>query len=86
MQLIVNRVVNHSMMTHPIDLHGHVFQVIAIKSGPIPGAVHDTVLVAMTGRVRIVFDADKPGHWPFHCHNLYRAVTGMEFRYHGIAA
>lgn len=23
------------------------------------------------------FDADNPGRWPFHCHNLYHAVTGM---------
>jgi FtsP/CotA-like multicopper oxidase with cupredoxin domain len=38
------------------------------------------------GRVRIAFDADNPGRWPFHCHNLYHQATGMmtEFRYQGI--
>jgi FtsP/CotA-like multicopper oxidase with cupredoxin domain len=81
--------VNHSMMAHPIHLHGHVFQVIAIDGRPIQGAVHDTVLVTpMMGRVRIAFDADNPGRWVVHCHNLYHMATGMmtEFRYEGIAA
>ena len=80
---------NRSMMAHPIHLHGHAFQVIAIGGRPIHGAVRDTVLVpAMMGRVRIAFDADNPGRWAFHCHNLYHMVTGMmtEFRYQAIAA
>jgi FtsP/CotA-like multicopper oxidase with cupredoxin domain len=33
------------MMAHPIHLHGHAFQVIAIDGRPTPGAVRDTVLV-----------------------------------------
>ena len=81
--------VNRSMMAHPIHLHGHAFQVIAIDGRPIQGAVRDTVLVTrMMGRVRIAFDADNPGRWAFHCHNLYHMITGMltEFRYEGIAA
>src|SRR5882672_3521027 len=78
--------VNRTMMAHPIHLHGHVFQVIAIDGQPIRGAVRDTVLVMPMGRVRIAFDADNPGRWPLHCHNLYHMVTGMmtEFRYQGI--
>ncbi len=81
--------VNRTMMAHPIHLHGHAFQVIAIDGQPIQGAVRDTVLVRpMMGRVRIAFDADNPGRWAFHCHNLYHMITGMlmEFRYQGIAA
>jgi FtsP/CotA-like multicopper oxidase with cupredoxin domain len=78
--------VNRTMMAHPIHLHGHVFQVIAIDGQPIHGAVRDTVLVMPMGRVRIAFDADNPGRWALHCHNLYHMVTGMmtEFRYQGI--
>jgi FtsP/CotA-like multicopper oxidase with cupredoxin domain len=78
--------VNRTMMAHPIHLHGHAFQVIAIDGEPIRGAVRDTVLVMPMGRVRIAFDADNPGRWPLHCHNLYHAITGMmtEFRYQGI--
>jgi len=79
---------NHSMMAHPLHLHGHAFQVIAINGRTIQGAVRDTVLVTPMGRVRIAFDADNPGRWAFHCHNLYHMVSGMmmEFRYEGIAA
>ncbi|WP_334386011.1 multicopper oxidase family protein [Bradyrhizobium sp. AZCC 2262] len=77
---------NRTMMAHPIHLHGHVFQVIAIDGRPVQGAVRDTVLVMPMGRVRIAFDADNPGRWALHCHNLYHMVTGMmtEFRYQGI--
>jgi FtsP/CotA-like multicopper oxidase with cupredoxin domain len=80
--------VNRSMMAHPIHLHGHAFQVVALDGKPIQGAVRDTVLVPPMGRVRIAFDADNPGRWAFHCHNLYHMVTGMmmEFRYQGIVA
>ena len=27
--------------------------------------------------VRVAFDADNPGRWLFHCHNLYHMATGM---------
>jgi FtsP/CotA-like multicopper oxidase with cupredoxin domain len=49
--------------------------------------VRDTVLVMPRGaRVRIAFDANNPGRWPFHCHNLYHMQTGMmtEVRYDGM--
>jgi FtsP/CotA-like multicopper oxidase with cupredoxin domain len=76
---------NRTMMAHPIHLHGHVFQVIAIDGRPIRGAMRDTVLAMPMGRVRLAFDADNPGRWALHCHNLYHMVTGMmtEFRYQG---
>jgi FtsP/CotA-like multicopper oxidase with cupredoxin domain len=25
----------------------------------------------------VAFDADNPGRWLFHCHNLYHQATGM---------
>lgn len=79
---------NHSMMPHPMHLHGHAFQVIAVNGRPIRGAVRDTVLVEpMMGSVRIAFDAANPGRWAFHCHNLYHMMTGMmtELRYRSIS-
>jgi FtsP/CotA-like multicopper oxidase with cupredoxin domain len=87
-QRVEIELVNASMMAHPIHLHGHVFQVTAINGQALQGAVRDTVLVSAGGRVRIAFDADNPGRWAFHCHNLYHTETGMmtEFRYQGIAA
>jgi FtsP/CotA-like multicopper oxidase with cupredoxin domain len=88
-QRVEFELVNRTMMAHPIHLHGHAFQVIAIDGRPFQGAVRDTVLVMPRGgRVRIAFDADNPGRWAFHCHNLYHMQTGMitEVRYDGITA
>ena len=88
-QRVEIELVNNTMMAHPIHLHGHAFQVIALNGKPIQGAVRDTVLVPpMMGRVRFAFDADNPGRWAFHCHNLYHMATGMmmEIRYQGVDA
>lgn len=68
---------NMSMMSHPMHLHGHRFQVVEINGRAANGAVRDTVVVPPMARVKIAFDADNPGHWPFHCHHLYHMVTGM---------
>jgi FtsP/CotA-like multicopper oxidase with cupredoxin domain len=85
-QRVEIELVNQSMMAHPIHLHGHAFQVVGLNGRPLQGAMRDTVLVPIMGRVRIAFDAVNPGRWAFHCHNLYHMQTGMmmEFRYHGI--
>ncbi|CAO3445624.1 multicopper oxidase family protein [Azospirillum largimobile] len=68
---------NPSMMAHPMHLHGHHFQVVAINGRPVVGAVRDTVLVPTMGSVTVAFDADNPGRWPLHCHNLLHMATGM---------
>jgi FtsP/CotA-like multicopper oxidase with cupredoxin domain len=69
--------VNRTDMSHPIHLHGHPFQVVAIDDAALAGAVRDTVLVPVGGRVTIAFAAENPGHWAFHCHNLYHMAAGM---------
>jgi len=71
------QLVNRTDMSHPIHLHGHPFQVVAIDDAALAGAVRDTVLVPVGGRVTIAFAADNPGHWAFHCHNLYHMAAGM---------
>jgi FtsP/CotA-like multicopper oxidase with cupredoxin domain len=85
-QRVAIEMVNQSMMAHPMHLHGHAFQVMALNGAPLAGAVRDTVLVPPMGSVAIAFDADNPGRWAFHCHNLYHMMTGMltEVRYPGI--
>lgn len=68
--------VNHSMMLHPMHLHGHFF-----RAG---NALKDTILVAPhMGRASFDFVADNPGRWLFHCHNVYHMEAGMarEIRY-----
>ncbi len=68
---------NTSMMSHPMHLHGHHFQVVAVNGRRIAGAVRDTVFIPPMGRVTIAFDAMNPGRWPLHCHHLYHMATGM---------
>jgi FtsP/CotA-like multicopper oxidase with cupredoxin domain len=68
---------NVTTMSHPMHLHGHVFQVTAIDGQPIDGAVRDTVLVMPNSSLTIQFDADNPGVWPLHCHLLYHLEAGM---------
>jgi len=76
-QRVAVELVNQSMMAHPMHLHGHHFQVIGLNGTPISGAIRDTVLVPVNGSVTLAFDADNPGRWLFHCHNLYHMATGM---------
>jgi FtsP/CotA-like multicopper oxidase with cupredoxin domain len=85
-QRVAIEMLNHTMMPHPMHPHGHAFQVVAINGAPLAGAVRDTVLVPPMGSVTIAFDADNPGRWAFHCHNLYHMMTGMmtEVRYPAI--
>ena len=61
---------NHTMMTHPLHLHGHTF---ALPSG----LRKDTVLMAPMQSVAIDLDADNAGDWMIHCHNIYHAEAGM---------
>jgi FtsP/CotA-like multicopper oxidase with cupredoxin domain len=68
---------NHSMMSHPMHLHGHHFQVVAVNGRALAGAVRDTVQIPHMGTVTIAFDADHPGKWAFHCHHLYHMASGM---------
>jgi len=68
---------NESSMSHPMHLHGHVFQVTHINEQPINGAIRDTILVTPNSTVIVQFDADNPGVWPLHCHLLYHQEAGM---------
>jgi FtsP/CotA-like multicopper oxidase with cupredoxin domain len=68
---------NQSMMAHPMHLHGHHFQVVAIDGKRVPGAVRDTLHVPPARSVTIAVDANNPGQWALHCHHLYHMVAGM---------
>jgi FtsP/CotA-like multicopper oxidase with cupredoxin domain len=68
---------NMTMMSHPMHLHGHSFQLGA--AGGL-GPRKDTVLVPPMGAVDVDFAADNPGLWMLHCHNAYHAEAGMMTR------
>lgn len=68
---------NMSMMAHPMHLHGHHFQIVAIDGKPLAGAVRDVIWLPPMRIVTVVFDAANPGEWAFHCHHLYHMARGM---------
>jgi FtsP/CotA-like multicopper oxidase with cupredoxin domain len=63
---------NTSPMWHPMHTHGHTFAVPQYG-----GLRRDTVNVLPGEELAIEFDADNPGEWMFHCHNLYHFDAGM---------
>jgi len=76
-QRVVLDLVNTTPMSHPMHLHGHHFQIVGLGETSFSGALRDTVLVPANGKVSIAFDADNPGTWLLHCHNLYHMMAGM---------
>jgi len=62
---------NMSMMFHPMHVHGHTFGLVR------GGARKDTVIVRPMQTVEVDLDANNPGQWATHCHNIYHAETGM---------
>ncbi|MGE0743538.1 MAG: copper resistance system multicopper oxidase [Hyphomonadaceae bacterium] len=67
--------VNDTMMSHPIHLHGHFFELVNGHDGHQP--LKHTVNVAPGGQVTFDLTADNPGDWAFHCHLLLHMHAGM---------
>jgi FtsP/CotA-like multicopper oxidase with cupredoxin domain len=68
---------NMSMMAHPMHLHGHHFQVVALNGREVTGAVRDTVHVPPMGMVTVALDAGEAARWMLHCHHMPHLATGM---------
>jgi CopA family copper-resistance protein len=66
--------INDTMMTHPIHLHGHFFELVHGPSGFHPRK--HTVNVLPGGKVAWDF-TPVSGDWAFHCHMLYHMHAGM---------
>jgi len=63
---------NTTAMYHPMHVHGHTFALAGT------GTRKDTVMVLPNQQVACDFDADNPGQWMTHCHNLYHSPeSGM---------
>ena len=79
------RMTNSTMMYHPMHLHGHFFRLLRRPGDwdDTMAPMKDTAIVGPGEKVDFEFTADNPGHWFFHCHNLYHLASGMarEFRY-----
>ena len=69
------RLINDTMMTHPMHLHGHFFEIVNGNPGHQP--LKHTVRVLPGAFIDLDLTADAPGDWAFHCHLLYHMHAGM---------
>ena len=67
--------VNDSMMTHPIHLHG-MWSEVENEHGQFQVRKH-TVMVNPAQRISYAVTADALGRWAYHCHLLYHMEAGM---------
>jgi CopA family copper-resistance protein len=67
--------VNDTMMTHPMHLHGHFFELVNGHGDHQP--FKHTAMVMPGGKLSLDLTADAPGDWAFHCHLLYHMHAGM---------
>ncbi|PQA85761.1 copper resistance system multicopper oxidase [Hyphococcus luteus] len=68
--------VNDTMMSHPIHLHGMFFDVVTDPSSHFKPRKH-TIIVKPGEKVSVDVTADAVGDWAFHCHLLYHMAAGM---------
>ncbi|MHA6533234.1 multicopper oxidase family protein [Paenibacillus sp. BAC0078] len=78
-KVLVRLVNNSATDQHPMHLHGHFFQVLSKNGQPLNGSpiVKDTLNLLPGEEYVVAFEADNPGDWMFHCHDLHHAVAGM---------
>lgn len=80
----------HSIVAHPIHLHGYSMQVLEIGSGddfemgnPVyqnllrDAPLKDTILIPRGGYAIARFRATNPGYWYMHCHVEQHMHIGM---------
>ena len=70
------KLVNQTMMAHPIHLHGHFFELVN-GADRMHQPLKHTVVVQPGGTATFDLTADEPGDWAFHCHLLYHMHAGM---------
>lgn len=69
------RLINETMMEHPMHLHGAFFALDNGKGARMP--LKHTVIVNPGETVTLHSSFDEAGAWVFHCHLFYHAAAGM---------
>jgi FtsP/CotA-like multicopper oxidase with cupredoxin domain len=77
--IVTMEIDNHSGKPHPMHLHGHHAVVISRDGTEATGSPWwvDSLEVPDGHRFVIAFEADNPGIWMDHCHNLPHAQQGL---------
>ena len=66
--------VNHTMMEHPIHLHGMWMQ---LENGTDKLPFKHTILIKPGEVISVLITPIEKGDWAFHCHLLYHMEAGM---------
>lgn len=83
-------VVNRTAEPHPMHPHGHHVRVLS-RNGQAPtgSALHLDTVDVQPGEVwELLLEANNPGIWMDHCHNLEHAAEGMMMllKYEGVSS
>ena len=82
-QVVILDVWNDTRWPHSMHLHGNHF---FVKSKEFKGnndyILRDTYLMQAGEKAKLIFVADNPGKWLFHCHMLEHAASGMVSHIH----
>ncbi len=70
------KLVNNTMMAHPIHLHGMFFELVNGED-PAHQPRKNIVIVQPGASAQFDLTANEPGDWAFHCHLLYHMHGGM---------
>ena len=77
-ETVVLRIWNDTRWEHAMHLHGQHFWVNSREFGRAEHyLLRDTYLMAPAERADLVFVADNPGDWLFHCHMMEHHAAGM---------
>ena len=75
---MILRIWNDTSWEHSMHLHGHHFWVQSREFNESQKVVlRDTYLMKAGEKNDLVFIADNPGLWLFHCHMLEHHAAGM---------
>jgi FtsP/CotA-like multicopper oxidase with cupredoxin domain len=70
------KLINNTMMAHPIHLHGMFFEMVNGQSASLQPR-KNTMIVQPGASATFDLTANEPGDWAFHCHLLYHMHGGM---------
>ncbi|WP_026091648.1 copper resistance system multicopper oxidase [Blastomonas sp. AAP53] len=70
------KLVNNTMMAHPIHLHGMFFEMVNGQPAELQPR-KNTMIVQPGASAQFDLTANEPGDWAFHCHLLYHMHGGM---------
>ena len=77
-EIVILKIWNDTSCNHSIHLHGHHFCINSFEFGKTPKMVmRDKYLMQPGEKAELIFEANNPRLWLFHCHMLEHASSGM---------